>query len=261
MKIQRYNEHALYMSMSEYFIDSLDSSIITESDGSSNYKAVEKKVISDLKLNMSVVGTFGAGISAMYPIVQGLVNNMEINIDLTPEKVVLLTIVAFTIIYLEEKKSKMDPKKEAILTKDSKSMLEELRMAGIGNGIVKKLIEGYKSIKNIFSLIGKHTGAIIGGFIDMFAYASLAIPILNGVAAIVGKYDLTLDSLPGNFLGLATGVGTLIAKHGITDILNRLKGKLSFNSKKVIAEIETPVIKKFGDADIEQDGNLIKEDQ
>jgi hypothetical protein len=258
MKIQRYNEHTLYLSMSECFINSLDS-IITESDDTSNYKDIEKKVIKDLKLNASVVGTFGAGISAMYPIVQGLVNNMEINIDLTPEKVVLLTIAAFTIIYLEEKKSKMDPKKVEDLTKDSKSMLEELKMAGIGNGIVKKLIEGCKSIKNIFTLIGKHMGAIVGGFIDMFAYASLAIPILNGVAAVVGKYDLTLDSLPGNFLGLATGVGTLIAKHGITDILNRIKGKLPFNKNKVIDEIETPVIKKFGDADIEQDGNLIKE--
>lgn len=260
MKIQRYNEHTLYLSMSEYFLESLDS-IITESDDTSSYKEIEKKVIKDLRLNLSIVGTFGAGISAMYPIVQSLVNNMEINIDLTTEKIVLLTIAAFSIIYLEEKKSKIDPKKEDVLRKDCKSMLEELRLGGIGDGIVKKLIEGCKSIKNIFTLIGKHMGAIVGGFIDMFAYASLAIPILNGVLAIVGKYDLTLDSLPGNFLGLAAGVGTLIAKHGITDILNRLKGKLPFNKKKVIDEIETPVIKKFGDADIEQDGNLIKEEQ
>ncbi len=260
MKIQRYNEHSLYLSMSEYFIESLQS-IITESESTSKYKDIEKKVIKDLKLNLSIVGTFGAGISVMYPIVEKLVSNMEINIDITPSKIVLLTLAAFSIIYLEEKKSKLDSDKEAVLRKDCQSMLEELKMSGIGNGIVKKLIDGFKSIKNIFSLIGKHAGAIVGGFIDMFAYASLAMPILNGVLVIVGKYDLTLDSLPGNFLGLATGVGTIIAKHGISDILNRMKGKLPFNKNKVIDEIDTPIIQKFGDADIEQDGNLIKEEQ
>jgi len=261
MKVQRFNEHSLSTSILDDFIDSLRMPVNEASGEDSNYKQIEKKVIKDLKLNLSIVGTFGAGISAMYPIVEGLIKNMEINIDLTPEKVVLLTIAAFTITYLEEKKSKMDPNKEASLTKDCKSMLEELKMSGIGNGIVKKVIEGFKSIKNIFSLIGKHMGAIVGGFVDMFAYASLAIPLLHAVAAIIGKYDLTLDSLPGNFLGLASGIGTLIAKHGITDILNRLKGKLPFNKKKVIDEIDTPIIQKFGDADIEQDGNLIKEEQ
>lgn len=260
MKVQRFSEHSISTSMLDDFINSIGNPL-NESGDISNYKEIEKKVIKDLKLNLSIVGTFGAGIGALYPIVDGLIKNMEINIDLTPDRLVLLTIAAFSIIYLEERKSKMDPNKEAVLRKDCQSMLEELKMSGIGNGIVKKLIEGFKSIKNIFSLIAKHTGAIIGGFIDMFAYAALAIPILNGINAIVGKYDLTLDTLPANFLGLAVGVGSLIAKHGITDILNRIKGKLPFNKKKVIGEIETPVIQKFGDADIEQDGNLIKEEQ
>jgi hypothetical protein len=262
MKIQKYTEHSLYLDMCDHFFASIDSSIITESGDNTNYREVEKKVLRDLKVNMSIVGTFGAGISALYPIVNGLVKNMSLNIDLTVDKVVLLTIAAFSIIYLEEKKSKMDPKKEEILTKDSKSMLEELKMSGIGNGIVKKLIDGFKSIKNIFSIIGKHVGAVASGFIDMFAYASLVIPILNGVYAIIGKYDLTLDSICGNFLGLAVGVGTLIAKHGITDILNRIKNKIPADkSKKIIDEIESPTIQKFGDADIEQAGTLIKEEQ
>ena len=42
-------------------------------------------------------------------------------------------------------------------------MLEELKMAGIGNGIVKKLTDGFKSITNIFKTIAKHTGAIVTG--------------------------------------------------------------------------------------------------
>ena len=258
MKIQRFNEHSNQSSMLDDFINSLGP-IITESNSDNKYKDYQNKIIKDLKLNFSIVGTFGAGLGALYPIVDRLVNNMQLNIDLTPDRVVLLTIAAFSIVYLEEKKSKMDPKQEELLRKDCKSMLEELKMSGIGNGIVKKLTDGFKSISNIFKTIAKHTGAIVGGFIDMFAYAALSIPVLNGVMTIVGKYDLNLDSLITNFMGLAVGVGSLIAKHGIADIINRIKG---INKKKVVDEIETPVIQKFGDADVDQkEGELIREDQ
>ena len=183
------------------------------------------------------------------------------SIDITPDKVVLATIASVSIIYLEEKKL---GKKEDLVRKDCKSMLEELKMMGIGNGLIKKLVEGLKSIKNIFSLIGKHIGSVIVGFIDMFAYTAILIPIMNGILSVVDKYNLNLDTLPQNFLGLGIGIGTIIAKHGISEIINRLKDKFPINKKKVIDEIETPVVQKigdmtFGDSEGDQDGELIKE--
>ena len=72
----------------------------------------------------------------------------------------------------------------------------------------------------IFSLIGKHLGAVVDGFIDMFAYTSMLIPIMNGILYIVGKYDMNLDTICDNFMGLAMGIGTVMAKHGIVEILN-----------------------------------------
>ena len=159
MKIQRFNEHSNQSSMLDDFINSLGP-IITESSKENKYKEFEGKIIKDLKLNLSIVGTFGAGLGALYPIVEKLVKNMQLNIELTPDRVVLLTVAAFSIVYLEEKKAKMNPKQEESLRKDCKSMLEELKMAGIGNGIVKKLTDGFKSITNIFKTIAKHTGAL-----------------------------------------------------------------------------------------------------
>ena len=260
MKVIKFKEYSLQDSMVVDFLNSFDK-MITESDETS-YKKIEKKVISDLKLNTELVLTFGAGIGSFYPIVAKLMSNMGIDsIELTPDRIVLLTIAAFTIIYLEEKKCKSG-KEEEILTKDSKSMLEELKMMGIGNGIVKKLIKGLKSITNIFSLIGKHLGAVVGGFIDMFAYTSMLIPIMNGILYVIGKYEMNLDTLCDNFMGLAMGVGTIIAKHGIVEILNKIKTKFPINKKKVIDEIETPIIQKFGDIKYDspdQDGDLIKE--
>lgn len=253
MKIYKFHEYSLNNSMINDFINSFG--MIKESD-EIDYKSIQKKIISDLKLNSKLITTFGAGIGAFYPIVSKLMSNTGASIDLTPDKIVLLTIAAVSIIYLEEKKSK----NEDTLRKDSKSMLEELKMMGIGNGIVKKLIEGFKSIKNIFSIIGKHLGAVAGGFIDMFAYTSLLIPIMNGISFIVGKYDLNLDTLAQNFIGLGVGLGTIVAKHGLTEIIGKLSGKFTLNKKKIMDEIEVPVIQKIPFDNTKHRGvDLIKE--
>jgi hypothetical protein len=247
--------------MAQDLLDSVVPFLNESSGGNTKYKKFEEKIIRDLKLNASLITTFGAGIGSFYPIVEKLMTNMNVSsIELTTDKVVLLTIAAISIIYLEEKKSK----NEDVLRKDCKSMLEELKMMGIGNGIVKKLIEALKSIKNIFSIIGKHIGAVVGGFMDMFAYTGLLIPVMNGIMYIIGKYDLTMDTMIQNFVGLGIGVGTIISKHGIIDIIDRIKDRFTINKNKVASEIETPIIQKigdvqFGDSDISQDGDLIKE--
>ena len=75
--------------------------ILLESD-ETNYKKVQKKVISDLKLNTRLIATFGAGIGALYPIVENLMRNLSISsIQITPESITLLTIASVTISYLE----------------------------------------------------------------------------------------------------------------------------------------------------------------
>jgi len=260
MKIQRFEEYDSTESMAFNFINSFDKMLL-ESD-ETNYRKVQKKVVNDLKLNTRLIATFGAGIGSLYPIVDSLIRNMGISsMEITSESVVLLTIASVTIAYLEEKRFKT-PEEEALLTKDSQSMLEELKMMGIGNGLVKKMIKSLESIKNIFSVIGKHLGTIADGIIDMFAYTSLLIPIMNGVLSIIGKYELNLETLCQNFLGLAIGVGTIIAKHGIVSILNKIKSKFPINQKEVLDDIETPFIQKFSTfTDTEKDSNidLIKE--
>lgn len=257
--IQRYEDFSKFDDMAWDMINSIDS-IIKESD-ETNYKKVQRKVISDLRLNFRFIGTFGAGIGAFYPVVESLMKNLKVT--MTPDVIVLSTICALTIIVLEEKKYK-DSKEEEELTNDSKSMLEELKMRGVGNGIIKKLVKSFHSIKNIFQTIGRHTGAVINGLIDMFAYTSLLIPVLNGVYYVINKYDLNIDTLIQNFIGLSIGVGTIIAKHGISLIISKIKDKFPINKKEVVDDIEVSDVKKFGDiisgSDVEdEDTELIKE--
>ena len=243
VKIYKIEEYSKYQDITSDFISNI---LINESSESSKKMEdrISKNIIKDLGLNIRLVGVFGAGIGAFYPIVQSLMARM--NITITDEVVALATICAFTIIVLEESKVK-DFEKQRKIVKDSKTMLEELKLRGVGNGVIKKLITAFYSIKNIFSIISKHVGAVIGGFTDMFAYTSLLIPIMNAVGYVINKYQFTLDNIDDNFLGLALGIGTITAKDAIIDIINRIKSKFPINKKKIMDEIETPVIQKFGD--------------
>ena len=79
---------------------------------------------------------------------------------------------------------------------------------------------------------------------------------------VINKYDLNLETLPQNFLGLSIGVGTIIAKHGIIEIINRIKNRFPITTKEVLDDLETPAIQRFSnfiDSEEEQDGDLIKE--
>lgn len=243
--IHRYQDFSKYDDMSWDMINSMYT-LIKESD-ETNFKKIQNKVVSDLRLNFRFIGTFGVGIGSFYPIVESLMKNLGQNIELTPEVVVLSSICALTIIYLEEKKFR-DEQEEQDLIDGSKSILEELKMRGVGNGIIKKLVKAYKSISSIFNIIARRTGAVINGFIDMFAYTSLLIPIMNGILFVINKYELNIDTLIQNFIGLSIGVGTIIAKHGISLIISKIKDKFKINKEEVIDDIDTSGdIKKFGD--------------
>jgi hypothetical protein len=90
---------------------------------------------------------------------------------------------------------------------------------------------------------------------------------MNGVLFLIGKYDLNIETLPQNFIGLGVGVGTVIAKHGIIELVKKIKNKLGLGdkvAKEVVDEVETPIIQKFGDmtygdATSTENGDLIKE--
>ena len=244
--IKRYGEYVSFDDMAFEFVDSFQTMIKEndELDDDGDWKTHWKKFKNDLKLHGGLIGTFGAGIGAFIPVVQSMMGNMNISTEVTLEISVLLTICSLTIIYLEEKKFK-NYEEEALLTKDSKSMLEELKMRGIGNGLVKLVIKSFESVTNIFSVIGKHLGALVGGVIDMFTYTALMIPVMNGILYLIGKYELTPETVIQNLIGLAAGIGTLVAKHGINYIINRIKGKFKIEKGDVLDELDTPKIQKF----------------
>ena len=218
MKILKYSDHNKSLQMAQDFLSIIGNDRINEADVKA-YDSILKKTMDDLKINKDLILTFGTGMSAMFPLVEKLVANMSLNIDLNIQTVVLITIAGVTIAYIEEKKN-IDIKKKEILEKDAKSMLEELKLRGVGNGIIKKVVKCVDSISNLFRILLKNKKHVINGLFDMLAYAALATPVINAIFYMVGKYNMNLETLPGNFLSLGFGVTTLAAKNGLNYLIN-----------------------------------------
>jgi hypothetical protein len=263
-KIKNFSTYNKEMDIAMDFVENLTYPINESIDDI--WKTIQDRVLKDISVNLKYVGSFGAGIGAFYPVVIALMENMGQSLEVDKEMVVLATICALTIIYLDEKNN-LSENERMIITKDSKSMLEELRMRGVGNGIIKKLVKVIHSIKHIFDKLSRYLGIVAIGFLDMFGYTSILIPILNGIKFIVGKYNLNIDTLLQNLFGLSIGVVTIITKIGIEEIVKRLSGKikpeiedkiLSDISDEVPPDLEFPMIKRFQDIEYD-DTELIKE--
>ena len=73
---------------------------------------------------------------------------------------------------------------------------------------------------------------------DMFTYSAIAIPTLNAIDYMIGKYNMTVDTLPSNFMSLGVGITTIIAKYGINFLIDKLKSKLKLNKNDILNDID-----------------------
>ncbi len=281
MKVLSYRQYQ----MAEDLANFIANPIINESDNkNTEIDGILKKLSQDLRFNYGLVFTFGVGVKAMYPIVDGLITNGVLKVEPTMENIVLVSIAALTITYLEESRNKIgdsevpcDCKSKSkdckncggtgmitsvVSKQDARTILEELKLRGIGNGIIKKMVECFKFLGTILKDLFKNTPYIINGLIDMLDYTSILIPAMNGISAIIGKYDLTMDNLIGNSAAIALGISTFLAKYGFDWLIKKFKNKFGFNTKGL--DIPTAVrsydiVDSDTDEEILGNNKLIKE--
>jgi hypothetical protein len=296
--IGKFDEYNLGREMALNFFKNMDTAM-NESVDKEEYKKIQDEEIDkfksgvkgDIKLNFNLIGTFGAGIGALYPIVDSLISKTAPAMD--TRTIVLLTIAAVYLIVLEEKshsKKDEDGNRKQMLA-EVKAILSELQLAGFPNAntgskngsdssILSKVVECLKATKKIFfilvrgikkvgmidalELAMRGSAALRTGFIDMISYTAMLVPVMNGINAIIGIYNMDLGTFLMNLAMFSAGITALMAKHGISFLMNKLKDvlKLSKNDrerlKKEVEDIEVPLIKKVGD--IDNDGHdLIKE--
>jgi hypothetical protein len=272
--ILKFSDHNNYINIADKFIDIIINPKLNESLIDNNFiKKILKGFSKDLKFNYGSIFTFGTGIKFMYPIVENLIKNGNIKIELTSSNIILLTLTALCIIYLEENNNKIGDSEvrcqdcsgtacekcggsgfiNSIISKsDAQTLLEELKLRGIGNGIVKKLVLCFNSITNILKIIFNNTPHVVSSLLDMFGYTALLIPTMNAILSLINNYKFDMDTLPMNFLSIGVGVTTLLAKNGFNYLSNKLKMKLYTNDT-------IPYEIKDGDVEDMGKSQLIKE--
>lgn len=281
-RILKYNQHKESIIMAEELIEMIVNPKLNESIDDNHIQKILRELANDLKFNWSLVFTFGVGIRAMYPVVENLIKNGNLKVELNSENIILLTITALAITYLEEKNNKSGddvikcqecsgPDKDCkscrgtgmirseIKKSDVRTMLEELKLRGFGNGIVKKVASSFKSIGNLFKILFKNTPYVIGGFLDMITYTSILIPTMNAISWMVDKYQFNMETFAANFSSIGVGISTLLAKKGFNYLVNRLGDKVNINGDLEAQTLDMPHDIKDGEEGDLGRNKLIKE--
>lgn len=263
--ILKFGDYSISEERALEMIDFICNPVISESSESNDdfsFRTIAKKLSKDIKFNFGLVVTFGTGIGMMIPIVNRLIANGNLSFEPTQENIILLCITTFSVVYLEETSNKAgdavnsDGKKSLVTKTDVQTMLEELRMRGLGQGIVKKFVSVFRAIGKFFKLFFRATPYVINGFLDMFGYTSLLLPCMNALAAYLGKYDLTIDTVTANLLTVGAGFTALVAKNGVNWLVHKLKKSL--NIKDAGVEAEMPINQYGLEGDLDK-SKLIKE--
>lgn len=243
-KILKYSDYIVSEIRAEELIDNICKPYLNESKDDGEFESIAKKLSKDLKFNFKLILTFGTGIKMMIPVVQNLIKNQSLSFEMTQENLILLAITIAAIVYLEETSNQAGDEinksgQKSLVTKsDAQSLLEELRMRGIGQGIVKKFASAFQSVGKFFKMLFRSTPYVVNGLLDMLGYTALLIPCMNALSAFIGKYDINLENLAANLLSLGVGVGTILAKQGVTWLVDKIKNSLNLN--KVNPELENP---------------------
>lgn len=298
-KILKYKDWEKNSKIIEEFARHFINPKMNESINESTIKAILTQLARDLKFNYQLIFTFGAGINAMYPIILHLIKNSNLNVELTTETVVLMTIAAISIAYLEENKNKSgdaeiickvcdgtgqllspeaqsledtDDKEDCricagkgsslslVTRKDAQTMLEELKMKGVGNRIIEKLVKCLNSIGSFVRMIFKNTPIVVSSLIDLFGYTAILIPTMSALSAIINQNFWNVENLPtvieGNLLSVGVGIVAFLARRGFESLANKIK---EFIRKSWTKKVEIkPLDKNWKDDDLE-DHEIINE--
>jgi len=300
--IKRFNQYFSHDSIVEFVSNSLLSISEGKDEDDSNQKMEEyknefQKIKDDLGLNSRLIPTFGFGIGGFYPIVESIMR-LE-GFEISKRSVILLTLAAISIIVIGDGKKKdnktaEDIERDKVVDDINVKVLQELNQTVSPNsstgqspilkkvvsiiksfyesfwkkifkGELKNTLTGFKSkLKSTWDSVKSAFNQAAGGLIDMLAYTSMLIPVMNVLDNAINNFpDLfkTAQILPENLLAFAAGIGIVVTKHGIAKLVSKFGD--SEDEQEIMDEIETPIIQKiahYKDFDSNGEPPLIKEE-
>jgi hypothetical protein len=121
-KLQKFNELRYnYLIESVNNLQESDFELVLEKFNIGEYQRATKKLISEVGFNLYNVGTYGVSITALYPVIQKLMETGKFDLAPSVQNVVLLTICAISVLVKENK----DKVKELVSYASKKVMTQE----------------------------------------------------------------------------------------------------------------------------------------
>jgi hypothetical protein len=179
-----------------------------------------KDVISSLKLNSSIVFTFGAGVSAFMGPVERLLTKS--NFNFTKEEIVLLIITSFALLINDSNKSKL---------------LEEIT----SKGLIKAFKGVYEFVKNTTEIIKATIKNLLGvtyNLSEILGFAFLLNPIMKILVSLINDRNITVD----NVNMLLSGIILSGLVFSIKSLLGKGKEYFSKNKEPLDNEINEGII-------------------
>jgi hypothetical protein len=186
--------------------------LIKEGFDVSTWQNVNKKLMKELNIDMSFIMKFGTSITALYPIIQTLVKDINAEVKIDASAIVLLTLCALFILFHE---SKDDIKKLKI-------MIEERKL----NGFLSKIVEFLKLNFSVFKILCSKMGKTFSTLYDLLSYNVLYVPFMSALLEVITNNKLDLDNVFKYIVGTTIGLFMIYTKHFIEEITAKFNNKL-----------------------------------
>ena len=164
-------------------------------------KSIIKKVGEDLKLNTSLIFTYGVGMGAFIGPVSELLHNKGFN--MSKQEVSLLIITSF---YVLLSSSKEDITKLISIVKE-KGLTEQF----------KSVDSFIKSLFDFFKVVAKKVGITVSGIVDVLAFTFISVPVLGMVKKLAAESGIT----PEDFKYMSAGLILSATSYLIKNVLKR----------------------------------------
>jgi len=175
------------------------------------FKKVIKDLGKDLVSNFKFIGTFGAAITLFYPIVEIFLKTSNFSVEVNTTNIVLATIAAISML-IDRNQNKI----KWVLSKLKDRKWQE---------IIDKLVNAFKNLKDLFSLIVVETGKIIRNFSDMLAYTFMLVPFMKAVFKFIQTNGVGLNDISDIAIGFGVGTAIISGKHLIDWIVKEMTRK------------------------------------
>ena len=205
----------------EYFLNSLFSNYLLETNEFNN------SFINNLEIHKKLINEYESVLPELALIGGSLLKNSNLKIDLTNNNLLLFTIAGLSVCVMTDAKFLLD--NDIIKSEyeaELKSILEELKLNGIGNGLVKNFSNFLGSILSISLKIYQKKDII-----DVLKQKNL----LQSVNLYVDKYKLSLDNYVKNLEKLSKLLTVYLKSGKFDELKNKLSKKSGeLKSKKVL---------------------------